>query len=239
MADSWSTYWDSDGSMRGDFWSAHAKHFVRQLTKEFSFGPTDVILDIGCGNGLIAAELSSLVKEVHAADTSLRHIERARDEFSHIDNIYFHVLPETDYLSISNLPVRKVTWMHCVSVIQYYRSLDEVEKLILQARTISTPSCQMLLADLLVDYSLLADLWGSLWGALRFGCVRQKAAEFVDARAKGYKPLRQRLGLLHMGRAELLELTRRVGCRSRFVNRRLTLNSWRKHLLLDIGRCAS
>lgn len=44
--------------------------------------PNDIVLDIGCGNGALALDLSKKAKEVFAIDINKKNISKAKEEYS-------------------------------------------------------------------------------------------------------------------------------------------------------------
>ena len=85
------------------FWDKTAKNYDREemedepvtlkiieKTKKY-LKPDDMVLDFGCGTGLIANEIAGNVKIIHAIDTSANMIELAKNKAvdRQIENIEF------------------------------------------------------------------------------------------------------------------------------------------------------
>ncbi len=234
MARNWIEYWNQKDSMTGGLWQAQADFFVRQASRELSFGPDDVLLDIGCGNGYVTASLATRVKEAHGADTSEVSVEQSRERYEGIPNLSFHTLPQDDYLDLESLPVRGVTRMICVSVVQYYKSLDELRRLIANAKRVAAPSCRMLIADLLVDYNIYKDVTGVLLGGLQSGTFFAKLKEVVSGNHSLYSRIRAANPVLTMKKSDLEEICRAEGVKLRLITRNVTGNCFRAHALIDL-----
>lgn len=84
------------------FWDNRAKYFEGQEGKELKYNKavektkeflkaSDVLLDFGCGTGLIANELAKTVKEVKGIDISTKMIDFAKKNATKlkIENVYF------------------------------------------------------------------------------------------------------------------------------------------------------
>lgn len=232
--DSWVGYWNDPGMMRGGLWDAHALFFVRRFIELCHPEREDVVVDIGGGNGLIGAGLAPHVGEVHVADTSSVHIDLARRRYDSVANLHFHHLPEDAYLDFSRIPVQRVHWVLCVSVVQYYRSLEDVARLLEEIQRMSGGGCRVLLADLPLGTSMVRDLWGSLLGALRSRTLGLKLKELQRRGVADYKRLRQQLGLLQPDMEDINTLCARFGTTATLLDGQMTLNSNRKHILIQL-----
>lgn len=62
----------------------HPKHRLMDYHKFFinNINKGDAVLDIGCGNGVLALDLSKKAKEVFAIDLNKKNISKAKEEYS-------------------------------------------------------------------------------------------------------------------------------------------------------------
>ena len=234
MAGNWIDYWNRKDSMTGELWQAQADFFVRQVSREVTFGPEDVVLDIGCGNGHVIAALAGRVKEAHGADTSQVSVDQSAARYASVPNLHFHTLPPDDYLALDALPMRGVTRMLCVSVVQYYKSIDELRGLIARAKSIAAPGCLLLVADLLVDYNLYKDIAGVLLGGIESGTFFAKLREVVSGNHSLYARIRAENPVLTMKKSDVQAICAAEGVRLRFIPRNLTGNCFRAHALIEL-----
>lgn len=234
MADNWVSYWNRKDAMTGSLWQAQSAFFVRQVLREIAFGPDDILLDLGCGNGHVTAGLAPYVKEAHGADTSVQAVHQARKLFAAVPNLHFHEVPPDRYLELDALPPRGVTRIVCVSVVQYYASLDEVRQLIARAKSIAAPGCRMLIADLLTEYTLHKDIAGVLLGGVHSGTFFAKLHEVLSGNHSLYARIRACNPVLTMSREDIRQLCAAEGVGLRFIGRNLTGNMFRSHALLDL-----
>ena len=234
MVTNWVEYWNRQGAMSGELWEAQSDFFVRQVMKELTFGPNDILLDIGCGNGHVTAALAAQVREAHGADTSERSVKTASERYAAIPNLYFHPLDPLDYLAVDELPLKGVTRIICVSVTQYYTNLDELASLIARAKKIAAPGCKMLVADLLTDYNLYKDIAGVLLGGIQSGTFFAKLREVVSGNHSLYTRIRAEHPVLTMTRGDVAHICAAEGVPLRFVSRNLTGNLFRSHALIDL-----
>jgi cyclopropane fatty-acyl-phospholipid synthase-like methyltransferase len=234
MTDDWTAYWDRGEAMEGKLWQAQCDFFVSRVRKEITLSPADVLLDIGCGRGYTAAALAPELRAAHGADTSLHALEEARRRCADIPNLTFHHLAPDAYLDLHRLPVRDVSVVFCVSVVQYYKNIGEVRTLIANAKQIAAPGCRMLLADLLVDYNGWLDVAGVLIGGLESGTFRAKLHEVFSGKHRLYGRTRAEHPVLTMRRAELEAVCAAENTPLRFIRRNLTGNRFRTHALIEL-----
>ena len=233
MASSWIEYWNRQNAMTGDLWTAQAAFFVRQVCKELPFQAHDVLLDVGCGAGHVTAMLAPMVQHAYGADTSAHCVEQAASSHAAIPNLRFLQLPPEDYTALDKMPLSGVTRILCVSVLQYYKSPDEIRSLVHNAKAIAAPGCRMLLADLLVDYALWKDVAGVLLGGLASGTFLAKLKELVSGNHSVYKATRSQNPVLTLGRDVIPGIAAAEGLKCRFIPANLTGNYFRAHALLE------
>ncbi|MDR1946495.1 MAG: class I SAM-dependent methyltransferase [Desulfovibrio sp.] len=234
MTDDWAEYWNRGEAMDGALWQAQSDFFVDRIRREMAFGPGDILLDIGCGKGYVTGALAPLLREAHGADTSTHALEEARLRCAALPNLSFHRLDPDAYLDIHRLPVKDVSIIFCISVVQYYKNIGEVRTLIANAKKIASPGCLMLLADLLVDYNFCLDVAGVLLGGLESNTFLAKLREVFSGKHKLYGRTRAEHPVLTMRRAEFEDACAAEKVRARFIRRNLTGNRFRTHALIEL-----
>jgi ubiquinone/menaquinone biosynthesis C-methylase UbiE len=205
--------------------------FIRASTPLLRYAPEDVVLDIGAGPGYLAVHLKDRVKEIHCLEASEKYLRVGRDRLRNEKNVFFHLL-RADYTDLSFLQDRKFTIVICKSVIQYYRSVDEVDALIENVRKIAAPGCRFLIADIPGNAGWLSDIWGVLRGGYRAGFLKESLFFFLRARMSEYYRLRSSAGLLTLSRQQLEQLISRLALRADILDLPLTYVENRKHLLI-------
>ena len=144
---SWATYWNEDWFWsENPVWDINASLFLDEVRKVLFFRKNDIVLDIGCGAGYLEKKLAPLVKRIYAADLSSNLLQKCAERCKEFENIKTVKInhPYTD-LSFLN---KRFNLIFCVSVIQYYKSISEVEELITSAQKIVAPGAKMLIADI-------------------------------------------------------------------------------------------
>lgn len=84
-------------------------------------GPTDSVLEIGCGVARIGRELAPYCREWHGADISGNMIEHARQRTADIPNIYLHELPDN---SLRIFPDGSFDCVYCTIVFMHLDKPD-------------------------------------------------------------------------------------------------------------------
>ncbi len=143
---SWIDYWNRDRFWTGNkIWEKNAEIFLRRAEPVVRFLKTDSVLNIGCGPGHLEQLLAPLVSGICAADTSENLVSLCASRCSALTNVRTSLLSR-NYTDLSGLG--RFSVFLCVSVVQYYETLEDVEALIRSARQSALPGARMLIADL-------------------------------------------------------------------------------------------
>lgn len=231
MSQSWIGYWEKQDLFKSEHWEKGMDYFLRQTEEILHFTLNDVVLDVGCGPGNLASRLSSQVKEIWGVDTSQRYIEECKTKFKSKPNCHWHLLDINDYTNLSFLPEKKFTLGLCVSVVQYYKSLEDIKKLLQNFQRASKPGARFLIADIPMS-SKLVDVLGFLLSCLKEGYVVRATHFIYKLLTSEYKQFKEKLGFLEMKPEELLQVVEELGLRAEYVQTPLTLSVGRKHLLI-------
>jgi len=143
----WIEYWDRDDVWSNSpLWKINACLFFRRARGVVGFRADDAVLNIGCGPGHLEQLLSPAVKQILAVDASGQFAEQCRRTCHDRHNVQVELLGN-DYTNLAVFQ-RKFSLILCVSVVQYYRSVQEIESLIGSAKDVALPGARMLIADL-------------------------------------------------------------------------------------------
>jgi 2-polyprenyl-3-methyl-5-hydroxy-6-metoxy-1,4-benzoquinol methylase len=111
-------------------------HHLKTVTIE-RFAPPDlsmVVLDVGCGSGVVAAYLAARARSVHAVDCNPQAIGFARQAFAR-DNLVFHLglADEVD------LPPGSVDRVYCLELVEHLYS-EQAARLLSGLGRLLTPT---------------------------------------------------------------------------------------------------
>lgn len=91
----WAAFWTEKAAEETDFQATGRRRMdvvgflytVRECARLLDLKPTDRLLDIGCGTGIVALTMSPFVGSIHAVDVSPGVVERARRNLSDAGNV--------------------------------------------------------------------------------------------------------------------------------------------------------
>ena len=231
MGQSWIEFWDRQTVMDDQSWSKNVELFLKGAAESFPFAPDDRVLDIGSGPGFLGLALRGRVAAYTGVDTSLRYVEEARRRLAGTEG--FEVLPlRADYLDFSFLQPRRFTRIVCASVVQYYKSVAEVERLVEEVQALAAPGARLLIVDIVSGGHGLADLAGLLKAAWDNHYLLPVLRFIVRSLGGAYGHTRKALGLLELRREDFDAVVARLGIQGEWRDDVLTLNKNRRHYLI-------
>jgi 2-polyprenyl-3-methyl-5-hydroxy-6-metoxy-1,4-benzoquinol methylase len=230
--DNWVDYWDTQTIFDNEEWMKGMEFFIKATEPILNYSSDDIILDFGCGTGNIAAFLKNRVKEIHGIDTSQHFIQFCKNQFKDDANCFFAVLNNQDYFDLSCLKRRDFTLIICLGVIQYYRNIGEVEKMIQVLREIAAPGARLLIADIHSKTNMLADLFALVKVGFRERRLFKTIKFMIQAKFSDYSKVRSDLGLLILSDQEILDMVDRLGLDADLITDRLVRKEGRRHLLI-------
>lgn len=228
----WVDYWDVESIVSDTNWKTHTDIFLKATDPILNYSDQDTMLDIGCGAGHLAADLKDRVKEICCLDTSQRFLDLCRQRLGHNPNVSFHRLDPAHYTDLSCLNGKKFSIVVCLSVIQYYQSVKEVERLISEVRRVALPGARFLIADIPTQPGMVSDLYRMLIGAVRKRCFLKTLKLLCKTQFSPYRRTRSSLGLLTLSSQCLHGMIDRLGLDAKLLSTHMTLNESRRHLLI-------
>jgi len=140
-------YWDRDNFwFQSELLKVNARLFLEKADPIVHFNRTDSVLNVGCGPGFLEKLLAPRVESVWAVDVSQQAVQECQKNCQGYQNVTVRLLG-SDYTDLSMFG-RRFSLFLCVSVVQYYEDIGELETLIRSAHRIALPGARMLIADL-------------------------------------------------------------------------------------------
>jgi 2-polyprenyl-3-methyl-5-hydroxy-6-metoxy-1,4-benzoquinol methylase len=232
MPNSWLKFWKEKNAF-DDIMVINYVYFLTKVEEHIKPSSKSVVLDIGSGPGNLEDAWYNRVKEIHGLDISERSNQIAKEKHKENANVFFHQIKEDDYLNFSILQDKKFDIIIVMSVLQYYRSIEEIIQLLVNIKKHAAPKAQLLLADLMVKNSFLKEILQVLSEAIREGYFFSMLFLFFKLRFSGYYKVRKEAGFLVLSTNEWLEIIDKLKLNAGFVEDPLTLQKNRKNLLIQ------
>tara|TARA_B100000686_G_scaffold346846_1_gene434318 strand:+ start:39 stop:452 length:414 start_codon:yes stop_codon:yes gene_type:complete len=126
----WLNYWNKKNLWsNSDIWKKNNEIFFKKTSKIFNYNNTHTVLDIGCGKGDFAKKISDKVNLVYCLDTSEEFISICKNNLGSANNVKILKL-NSDYTNLSLLKDIKFSIIIANSVVQYYKSQEEIVELV-------------------------------------------------------------------------------------------------------------
>jgi len=233
----WIEYWSQDDFwVRSKLWRINAELFFRRVAPILQFRKTDSVLNLGCGPGYLEMHLAPIVESIYALDTSEQFVSLCQKNCEVYPNVTVKRLKEENYTDLSVCGRRFQTFL-CVSLVQYYRDMSEVEALIRSAQGTALPGAQMLIADLPQKRGLVGFAWDGVYSfllSLREGYPLVFLSTAWSWLRKSWLecPLRETTQPLYFSIPEIKDLIRRMKLNATIITTNLSVYANRPSLLI-------
>ncbi len=231
MANPWIKFWNEENVFPAVFLEKNMEIFIAASHQILAYDKDDVILDIGCGPGLLERALLPRVKQIIALDTSANYIAENSARFNAPERLSFLRLGQ-DYTDLSFLPEATFTKAICLSVVQYYRDVGEIIALIKQTKRVVCTGGKLLIADIPIKTTLLNDLLNLMKTAIKEKMMITTFGFLLRARLGAYHRIQQDQRLLRLTDGDLQRIHDEIDDEIQVLHHRLTMNSNRTHLLI-------
>ena len=234
----WIKYWETDKFWKDSpLWKVNAELFFRRAKKIIKFSKNDSVLNIGCGSGYLEPLIAPSVRQIHAMDTAEQFVERCRQNCANYPNVTFS-LQGRNYTDLKDLD-SSFSLILCVSVVQYYRDIAEIEALITSAMDVALPGARMLIADLPLDRGFVGFSWDALCSCLQsvregYGRSLLRTALVIWLQRTSYRSFRLETGELRFNIPIIESLVERMGLNARIIRENLSVYSNRPSLLIHL-----
>jgi len=234
----WVDYWSQDDFWKdSQLWEINSKLFFKCASRVIEFKKSDSVLDIGCGPGHVEALLAPLVKSVYAIDVARQFVDICSKRCKDNMNVRVGHLRKDVYTNLEEY-AGPFSIILCVSVVQHYRSMSEIEALISSAKKIAFPGAQMLIADLPLERGKLGFIWDAL--SSYFLSIRKGYAQILLCTAFArwfqqtrYKVFCDKATQLYFTTDKLKLLISRMGLNARIIRGDFSVYANRLSLLIQ------
>lgn len=234
----WLDYWAQDDFWRDSrLWEISSRLFLERTSRIIEFKKNDCVLDIGCGLGYIEALLAPSVKSICAVDVANQFVDICQKKFKDSGNISVRDLRKDDYTNLEGL-AGTFSVVLCVSVVQYYRDVGEIEALIRSAKKIVSPGAKMFIADLPLESGMLGFVWDAACSYVQ-GIRRGYAQELLRMALRRwvwitrYKDFHDKTKQLYFTANTLNSLIARLNLNARIIPGNFSVYANRLNLLIQ------
>ncbi len=231
---SWPIYWNKKNIWtNSDIWKKNNEIFFNKTSNIFNYNKKHTVLDIGCGNGDFAKKISDKVGLIYCLDTSQEFINLCKINVSNKNNIKILKLGN-DYTNLSFLKNINFSIIVANSVVQYYKSQEEIIKLVKSVKKIATKNAYFLIADIYVvtdkkkSYSKL--IYNSMINGYFISLVKMGLKIFMN---KEFRDMIKYQPLLIVNLDKFIKDLSILVNKVTVINENLTINPDRKHLLIQ------
>lgn len=233
----WVGYWNQDVFWRNlPLWQINARIFVDRFEKIIEFKKDDVILNIGCGMGYLEEILAPKVGCIVAVDIAQQFVDACSERCTSCHNVR-GVLLAPGKIDFSALRER-FSLILCISVVQYYAEISELEDLILAAKKVALPGAKMLVGDLPLRRGKIGFIWDALCSfllSIQGGYLRELfRAGFSEwkRRLKG-ESFSNKARQLYFTFDEIETLIKRMELKARILRQEVSVYAHRPSLLIE------
>jgi len=231
---SWPIYWNKKNIWtNSDIWKKNNEIFFNKTSNIFNYNKKHTVLDIGCGNGDFAKKISDKVGLIYCLDTSQEFINLCKINVSNKNNIKILKLGN-DYTNLSFLKNINFSIIIANSVVQYYKSQEEIIKLVKSVKKIAIKNAYFLIADMHVvtdkkkSYSKL--IYNSMINGYFISLMKMGLKIFMN---KEFRDMIKYQPLLIVNLDKFIKDLSILVNKVTVINENLTINPDRKHLLIQ------
>ena len=231
---SWPIYWNKKNIWtNSDIWKKNNEIFFNKTSNIFNYNKKHTVLDIGCGNGDFAKKISDKVGLIYCLDTSQEFINLCKINVSNKNNIKILKLGN-DYTNLSFLKNINFSIIVANSVVQYYKSQEEIIKLVKSVKKIAIKNAYFLIADMHVvtekkkSYPKL--VYNSMINGYFISLVKMGLKIFMN---KEFRDMIKYQPLLIVNLDKFIKDLSILVNKVTVINENLTINPDRKHLLIQ------
>ncbi len=231
---SWPIYWNKKNIWtNSDIWKKNNEIFFNKTSNIFNYNKKHTVLDIGCGNGDFAKKISDKVGLIYCLDTSQEFINLCKINVSNKNNIKILKLGN-DYTNLSFLKNINFSIIVANSVVQYYKSQEEIIKLVKSVKKIATKNAYFLIADMHVvtdkKKSYFKLIYNSMINGYFISLVIMGLKIFMN---KEFRDMIKYQPLLIVNLDKFIKDLSILVNKVTVINENLTINPDRKHLLIQ------
>ena len=124
----WIDFWRNGNFSSEKVSKMNMEIFIKATDPILGYDKEDIVLDIGSGFGYLASFLKHRVREIHCLDISEWFLGLYMKRFAHEKNVFSYKLDSENYTDLSIVRDKEFSKIICLSVIQYYKNIQDPMK---------------------------------------------------------------------------------------------------------------
>lgn len=231
----WEAFWKKNPTGFDAMMKQATLFFAKTLDQKYPIQSDDHILDIGCGPGFLIDYLKDKAGFVHGIDISEKYIKICKERYKGDQNLSFSTVTDSyDFDSYREIIVKKkINKVIMLSVLQYYKSLNEVRSLIESLKEIGAQQpFRCILADIIPEkHSVVADLKSIIKNSVGKGHTIDFIKFLFYVFFSDYRDTKKN-GMLQIDESFFTNLGQEFGLSVQII-KNLTLHSGRYSVIID------
>ncbi|MBO9203664.1 MULTISPECIES: class I SAM-dependent methyltransferase [Niastella] len=230
----WGNFWQDQRQSFYAVMKMATSYFVSKFEKQYSLKPTDEIFDYGCGPGFVADSLAGRDSKITGADINDFFIAECRK--NHPGGQFMVITTNTaDNKKIleEQLSGRQFDYILLLSIIQYFKSSNDLDEVIDLLRGYLKASGKLIIADVLDENtSSIKDAFSLLMHCIRKGRIGAFVGFISYLMFSDYRKISKQNKLLLFSEETIRAIAASNGLRCEKVNG-LTLQKSRSNYVLS------
>lgn len=166
----WSQFWNKENPEFDKIMERTTAIFYENMNVLFPIKNKDIVLDFGCGSGILIRYLKDICKKVVGVDNSTLYVEKCKESFRGTNNVSIFQISDIHTLE-KILLEEKINRVIVLSVIQYFESLDYLYtflEIFRKSVVKSALSIDVVIADIIpVKHSIIQDFFEILCDSIK------------------------------------------------------------------------
>ncbi len=151
----WDNFWTNEQGAFNDIMYVNTFFFASELNKLLKLKATDKILDYGCGPGYFSDYFARLTTDkpvIEGADLNSSYVALCKKK--HPSSTFFIITADSsanEKILRKQLSGKKFNYFILLSIVQYFESVKDLEKLVATLAPFLQPNGKLIIADVIDD----------------------------------------------------------------------------------------
>jgi 2-polyprenyl-3-methyl-5-hydroxy-6-metoxy-1,4-benzoquinol methylase len=230
----WGNFWKDQRQSFYAVMKMATTYFVSKFEQQYPLQPADEIFDYGCGPGFVADSLAGKPVQLTGADINDFFIEECRK--NHPDSRFIVITTDAannKKILDSTLKGKQFDHILLLSIIQYFKSSNDLDAVISMLRSYLKPQGKLIIADVLDENtSSIKDAFSLFIHCIKKGRIGAFVGFISYLLFSDYRKISKQNRLLLVSEQTIRDIANRCGLHCEKVNG-LTLQQSRSNYILS------